>query len=394
MAVMLRNAADGEAQALLPSIATLQRYVRGYEAGEHHPGDLYASLYCRVFGLDHAVLFGTCQLEPPPSQPTEHDAANLTAWLTTTNVSEDGLVHLAEAAASLADHHTQHPPAELLTEVMALHGRTQRLLRSGRQRLRQTRELLSIDASLLAHACLLLGDVEQDTSAVAFGKASDLCTREAEASPARTLSALAKTARWTGRFAESADFAAHGFVCSAPPSTRILLAYQEANAAALMGNAERARQAVNRATALAATAPEHPGSSAWSCPVPRQAVYAISVAYRTGDPDAALRAVEMADAASAPQPPSSARTTWAQIRIGAGIAHVMKGSLDAAASEVAPVFTLAPEFRISTVTRYLTQLDRRLHERRFRRSAEAAHLRESIRDFNAAAFPPLPQEHP
>jgi hypothetical protein len=58
MAVELRKAADQETRACLPSLESLQRYVRGYEAGLHQPGDLYAELYCRAFGLDHDALFG------------------------------------------------------------------------------------------------------------------------------------------------------------------------------------------------------------------------------------------------------------------------------------------------------------------------------------------------
>jgi hypothetical protein len=41
MAQRLRNAADLETRSYLPSVESIQRYVRSYEAGEHTPGDLY-----------------------------------------------------------------------------------------------------------------------------------------------------------------------------------------------------------------------------------------------------------------------------------------------------------------------------------------------------------------
>jgi hypothetical protein len=53
MAVRLRNAADELTRARLPDLESLQRYVRFYETGRHHPGDLYADLYCRAFGTAH-----------------------------------------------------------------------------------------------------------------------------------------------------------------------------------------------------------------------------------------------------------------------------------------------------------------------------------------------------
>jgi hypothetical protein len=191
-----------------------------------------------------------------------------------------------------------------------------------------------------------------------------------------------------GCLTESADLAAEGFRHSPPTSIKVLLAYQEANAAALAGDASRARQAIARAERAAVSASEDVRTTAWSCPVPRQAVFAISVALRTGDPDTALLAVGMADANwSGTSSPPSAKATWAQIRIGAGIAFVMKGSLDGATAEIAPMLTLAPEYRIATVTRYLAQLDHRLRQRRFRHSREARDIRDRIREFNAAALP-------
>ena len=42
----------------------------------------------------------------------------------------------------LADMHTQVTARRVLAEVLRLDGKTQTLLRSGRQRLRQTRELI------------------------------------------------------------------------------------------------------------------------------------------------------------------------------------------------------------------------------------------------------------
>jgi hypothetical protein len=82
--------------------------------------------------------------------------------------------------------------------------------------------------------------------------------------------------------------------------------------------------------------------------------------------------------------------TWAQIQAGAGIAHLMKDSLDQTIQEVRPVLALAPEFRVATVTAYLRDLDQRLANPRFERSKDAVVLRRDIRAFITAA-PLLPE---
>ena len=122
-------------------------------------------------------------------------------------------------------------------------------------------------------------------------------------------------------------------------------------------------------------------------PAERKAMFRLSVLLRTGDPDGALAAAETADRgwdAGDPYIPG----TWAQIRIGAAMAHLQQDSLDGAAGQVTPMLTLAPEFRISTVTGYLAVLDGRLARPRFAASRTAHDLRQEIRDFQTAALPP------
>ena len=81
----------------------------------------------------------------------------------------------------LAEAHTRITPRKILPEVLGVHPAVQALLLDGGQRLRQTRELLRIDSELLAHACLLLGDLGQDQQRGEVGQRSALCAQEAEA---------------------------------------------------------------------------------------------------------------------------------------------------------------------------------------------------------------------
>ena len=400
-AVRLRDAADDHSRARLPSIENIKRRVRGHESGENHPGDFYIELYCRAFGLTREALFGPSSAPRTAGEslfPTEQDAAGLATWITVSNTSDEAISHIDQARVALAEAHTRLPPGRVLADVSCLHSQLHALVNSGRQRSRQTRELFRIDADLLAHTSLLLDDIHHDAAAKAHGETAALCAEEADYSPACALSAQAKTARWQGvrlagrvgarYFARSADLARQGFECSSPHApVRVLLANQEASASALLGDTLRARRALRDARDAASSLPTtDSGLSTWSCPAPRQALYALSVAIRLRDPDEALRAVEMADAGWASGDPWL-YGVWSLIRIGAGIAHVMKGDLDSAAGQLSAVVTLAPTFRIATITSYLADLDSLLAQRRFAGIDTARELREQIAAFTASASP-------
>lgn len=90
--------------------------------------------------------------QPITITSADDDVASLTAWITGSNTSDDAVEQLDRAANALAELHTQMPARQLLSDVRQLQGQAQLLLRSGRQRLRQTRDLIRIDGSILAHA--------------------------------------------------------------------------------------------------------------------------------------------------------------------------------------------------------------------------------------------------
>jgi hypothetical protein len=319
---------------------------------------------------------------------TAGEISNLVSTVLATDTNDEAINQLARSASSLAESHTQIPAKKALAQVLCLHAEMQKLIRR-RQSLRQKRELFRIESHLLAHACLLFGDLEENVTADKYGEASLVYAQEAGANEAIAWTVRAKTLRWQERFIESADMARRGYDCSPATPLRIQLASQEANAAALLGDAKRARDAMRRAEAAIESIEPDSGISAWSFPVARQAIFALSVAIHTNDPDAALRASAMAHSAWASGVPRVS-ATWAQIQAGAGIAHLMKDSLDQAIQEVTPVLALPPEFRVATVTAYLKDLDRRLGDPRFTRSRDAITLKRGIQDFITAA-PVLPK---
>lgn len=322
------------------------------------------------------------------SATSPEDPGSLTAWITESHVSDEAIENLHRAANGLADRHTKAPARQVLAEVLRVHDKTQLLLRSGRLRLRQTRDLLRIEGSTLAHASVLLGDLGQDHQAERYGQASAVFLQEADANKAIAFYALAKTARWQHDYATAADLAQQGFEHGPVTPMSVQLAYYEANCAALLGDQAHARQALVRADQIAAAQNADPADgSPWSFTAQRQAIFQLSVLLRTGDPGGALAAADAADHswdAGDPCIPG----TWAQIRVGAAIAHLQLGALDGAAEQVQPMLTLAPEFRIATVTGWLADLSDHLAQPQFAASRTAVSLRQQIRDFEAAALPP------
>jgi hypothetical protein len=309
------------------------------------------------------------------------DALNVTAWIKLTSTSDDAIEHLAKLTSAAAHDHTYQPPTTMLTRVLGIHRQIQALLQGRRHRLRQSRELFRIDAGVLAHVCLLLGDACHDEAAAAYGAVAILTANEAGFSPAEAFSAQAQIARWRHRYTDAVDLAAVGFACSPPTSLRVLLACQEANAAALAGDLKRAREALVRAdTAHVDQAPD----SAWSCPPARHALYRLSVALHSGDPEAALQEAEVAETVSRPGHPRPFGT-WAHTRIAAGIAHLILGSVDGASKQIAPVLELPSDFRLATLTEHMTTMNGLLRGRPFRGAPEAAELRDRIAEFTRSA---------
>jgi hypothetical protein len=304
-----------------------------------------------------------------------------------TRPSDEAIGFIGRATAALAEAHTQLAPGIVMADVRRLQQATQASLRNGRPRHRQARELLRINGCLLAHLSLLLSDRSDYQAADEYGNAALLYQREADASEVTAWYVLAKSARWQRRYAQAADLAHEGLERSSLDAMRVQLACYEANASALCGDGLRARKAMTQAEEAADALPSGQRTlSPWSFPEERMTIFRLSVALATHDPQRALRAAAAtaADWRSGPHVPAA----WAQIRVGAGIAHLLQDELDGVADEVTPMLTLPSEFRIATVTGWLTDLDMRLSASRFASSPIALDLRQQIRNFSSA--PPLP----
>lgn len=337
-------------------------------------------------GPGEALSSKSSIIQPQPGEanglpvPKEIDARGVISWIESSNTTQDMIEYLRSSTVKVAQEHAAQPPKMVIPQVLELHRMIQALLHGGKQRYRQTAELLRLDSEILAHLCQLLGDMHRDASAFEYARASIILADEVGVSASAAFSAQAQIARWRGRYGEAADLAAEGLKRSTPGPLRTLLAHQEANAAAIAGDSHRARRALDTSDATL----ESGGSaySAWTCPPARQALYRIGVALNMGEPQEAIRQATEAEPMWQHER-SKAFGTWAHFQISAARAHVLTGALEGAIEHVTPVLTMPQEFRISTLADNMITLDRLLASQRFSKSSAASSLREQIREFIA-----------
>ena len=314
------------------------------------------------------------------------DPASLTEWLTTTSTSDEEIDRIDRAVAAIAQAHPLTPAAALLTDARHLQAKVQRVLNGGRLRHRQERELLRANGGVLAHMSLLLSDLHASQAADDYGNAALLYLREAAANEAIAWYVLAKNARWSHQYLLAADLASQGLRRGSSGPMTVQLACYEANASALAGDASRARAAMRHAEEQAAALPAaQVTASPWSFPPERMTIFRLSVTLNTGDPDGALLAASEVGPSWEPAG-AHVPAAWAQIRIGAGIACLLKDEPDGTAEQVRPMLDLPPGLRVATVTGWLGDLDRRLAADRYVHVPIAAELRQEIREFTATAL--------
>ncbi len=373
------------------AVKSLVRQMLEWEKGKHYPRD-WTAHYATALDIPEAELFEGGSITPSPTRPRElgpvNEALDLAAWVESSNVGAGTLTYISATIQTLTADAAHRSPLEVIAEAVGLQRRIVGLLRGGRQRLDQTQRLLTNAAELFALIGLLASDVGRYPIADAYGVAAWTCAEEVDSAMARAivLSGQSKIARWEAKYVQAAEAARHGYEVCPPSSERVLLAAAEATALQSAGDIEGAWQAIRRAEeAHDGLSAEDPPATVWNCTRARLDTYAMQIGIGGSDPAAILRYAHAADEAWAEGTPW-VYGTWAQVRIGAALAHTMRGDPEGAAEELAPVFDLEDRYRVVTIVGRASEVGRRLNDRRFAGSRPAQDLKERIRAFQAGSL--------
>jgi hypothetical protein len=310
--------------------------------------------------------------------------AEAARWAEVSNVGDELLGYLDDAARQIARDYQRHDPGPVVSRAAILAVRATGLL-AGHQRLSQRRDLYVVGAKLMAFLAWACDDLGQHASAAAHGRTAWVLARESGHRGAQALvcCARSKTAFWAGDHAQALRLACQGYETCPPGTLRVLLAAQQADAAPGPGDAMAAVTRARRALEEARSKDDLGG--VFSCSASRLANYAIGAHLRNGDVTGALRQADVGLRAYQ-RGPGEAYGTWGQILIGASLAHVRAGDVGAAAGCLAPVLAMPPHRRLATLSGRLGEVSAALAVSRSARSRAAAELRERVTGYQRESF--------
>jgi transcriptional regulator with XRE-family HTH domain len=278
--------------------------------------------------------------------------SELVTWVETTNVGDGTIAYLDDAAVRLARDCLTDPPARSYERAADLARRVFGLLQGGHQRIAQTRDLYVIAGKLCAVLSWMSSDLGRLAAAEAHSRNGWILADEADHDGLRALllCTQSKNAFWAKRYDDAATHARRGYEYMPPGTASVLLACQEADAWQAEGRIDDAREALIRAEQARENISRADDlGGIFACGIARQANYSIATCLHTGSVKEALQQVERAETAwhGGEQ---WAYGTWAQVQIGAAIAHAMNGEMDGAAAVLQPVLNQPAERRLATVT--------------------------------------------
>ncbi|GAA0837429.1 hypothetical protein ACFQVD_31540 [Streptosporangium amethystogenes subsp. fukuiense] len=292
MARQLAEAADPRTRARLPERESLVRMIKDWEAGRHKPKDPYRLLYCRVFGLGEAELFG----DDPASTARgsalftgEIEALELARRVTASDVGNETLERLESAVDDLAMAYQATPPAELLERVRQHLSYVSHLV-DAKKTFAEHRRLLTAGGwlSLLTSTCHI--DLRQFEAAGTWLRTTAQLAKHAEHPEiaAWCLETEAWQAVTTGDYRRALALT-QGAQAIAPRggSAYIQATAQEGRIWARLGSGPETRDALNRVARLVSplSVPEHPEHHYRYDPSKSEAYVATTLSW-LGDPAA------------------------------------------------------------------------------------------------------------
>jgi transcriptional regulator with XRE-family HTH domain len=346
LAEAFRDAASDRDRRHMPKLEDLRRMIRGYEAGEHVPRGRNRLLYCVVFELTEAELFGADATRPVPMPVTttddEIEALELMRRAAASDVGTETLERFEHAVDDLAIAYHRTHPAELLGRIRRHLGYLADLL-DARKTLAEHRRLLVIGGwlSLLGATC----DIDLDQRDAAVARLRTAAGMAKETGHAEIAAWCLETEAWQaltdGDYPRAVTLS-QGAQRVAPngSSAYIQATAQEGRAWARLGAVRETRAQLDRVATLAGNlpAPDRPEHHYRYDPAKADAYTATTLAW-LGDPAAEPYARQVLVRMQAPTNGSVRARRVASARLDLSLALVAAGQHEEAAHETLTAVT-------------------------------------------------------
>jgi hypothetical protein len=328
--------------------------------------------------------------EPRPAEEIGAGALDDAIRLTTTNVDDVQLDDLWSDLDFLGGAYTRTAPDSILDQLAVIEERTASLLK-GRQRPKQSQDLLLIGAKSSAMMAWIAGDLGRYRLSRELNSAAWLYTQYADDFLARrwVRTSQARVAFWAGNGIESAKLAADGLNYRVGGLTDAPLILAEARGWSSVQAERQVLDAIARWTTI-----EDPDLGAggedrfFNITKDRRHYVAGNSLLSVGQASAALREFTTAREAFEKM---SLENRWdamdSMIRIDTGRAHLRLDDLEGAAAQVAPMLDAGVGKQPDMVRAMLKLLATELSGPRWRSATTARNLAEALLDAHASARP-------
>ena len=432
MAVRLTQAAQAVSDTTVPGIENLCTYIRRWEFGRHGPTERYKIYYCTAFGIS-VEEWGTAPPPPPPKLKTNARTPARSPVLNGAGPDLAGSIAAAYrgmygdtverevkmAAHEASDRTDQHhvgettfeqihadvvrlshqsdtgEPFAAFLDMRRVRDRIYRLLdrRLSQRQRTDLRFLLGCLNGLMGITANELGYVDASEELTRAGLASAVVI-DHRPLMARLRCELSTVAYLRGRFTESRDQALSGleYLSTGPGAAHLYTSH--ARAAARLGDADAAREAVRSAQEARDRSPGYTDDL-----VEIGGEYAISRATHQSKVGAVLADIQDAQREAADQleqaiglydeGPGEREEHWFAGKpltgVNLAVVRLRSGALDATATALEPALSLPVGQRISQITARLAAVRDELAAPIYRGSAQARDIGEQIEEFGREA---------
>ena len=319
------------------------------------------------------------------------ESAEFGEWAGMSEVADAAIEQYQSQAQRLArDFDLGMPVLPLLLDTRRLRNRVTSRLR-GHTRLDQARDLYLLAAQVCGLLAWQTGNLGNYRAADTHAWTAWMCAEQSAHDGARAWvrATQSKLAYGDGRYTEATQFAEDGLNYSTDDSARVFLALFLARALARTGRPDDARHALELADTEQTRSPAADLlGGTWAMTADRYYSNTAEIHVMLEAPDRALTEAEQAIRLTEGTPPAE-RRIWTSVyaRIHSAHAYLQQSNLDGAVAALRPVLDLPPDIRNDPILQNLARLRQMLALPAYADAAIARDIQDEIEAYRSDALP-------